>query len=108
MDELSLDPELILSIFKLVWSKKSAGSTETVVINNDELVAGTSKKIRQLTGSPASTLIWSTFISMYSTEEDVLVTEAIQRAAVIAEAEGSARIEPTHFERVLPQLLLDF
>ncbi|XP_078440753.1 centromere protein X isoform X3 [Wolffia australiana] len=83
MDELSLDPELILSIFKLVWSKKSAGSTETVVINNDELVAGTSKKIRQL-------------------------TEAIQRAAVIAEAEGSARIEPTHFERVLPQLLLDF
>lgn len=35
-------------------------------------------------------------------------TEAIQRAAVIAEAEGSTKIEPTHLERVLPQLLLDF
>ncbi|XP_078440751.1 centromere protein X isoform X2 [Wolffia australiana] len=101
MDELSLDPELILSIFKLVWSKKSAGSTETVVINNDELVAGTSKKIRQLTANPNALKVSSELIRLF-------ITEAIQRAAVIAEAEGSARIEPTHFERVLPQLLLDF
>ncbi|RXH96149.1 hypothetical protein DVH24_008649 [Malus domestica] len=35
-------------------------------------------------------------------------TEAVQRAATIAEAEGVSKIEPTHLERVLPQLLLDF
>lgn len=36
------------------------------------------------------------------------VLEAIQRAAAIAEAEGSLKIEATHLERILPQLLLDF
>lgn len=34
--------------------------------------------------------------------------EAVQRAAAIAEAEGLNKIEATHLERVLPQLLLDF
>lgn len=34
--------------------------------------------------------------------------EAVQRAATIAEAEGVGKIEATHLERVLPQLLLDF
>lgn len=37
-----------------------------------------------------------------------LDAEAIQRAATIAEAEGSVKIEATHLERILPQLLLDF
>jgi centromere protein X len=36
------------------------------------------------------------------------LAEAVQRCAVIAEAEGTTIIEPTHLERVLPQLLLDF
>lgn len=35
-------------------------------------------------------------------------TEAVQRAATIAEAEGVSKIEATHLERILPQLLLDF
>lgn len=39
----------------------------------------------------------------YSSEE-----EAVQRAATIAEAEGVSKIEATHLERILPQLLLDF
>lgn len=34
--------------------------------------------------------------------------EAVQRAATIAEAEGVSKIEATHLERILPQLLLDF
>lgn len=34
--------------------------------------------------------------------------EAVQRAAAIAEAEGVSKIEATHLERILPQLLLDF
>ncbi|ESQ27244.1 hypothetical protein EUTSA_v10019789mg, partial [Eutrema salsugineum] len=36
------------------------------------------------------------------------VSEAVQRAAIIAEAEGMDKIEATHLERILPQLLLDF
>ncbi|OMO88253.1 CENP-S complex, centromere protein X [Corchorus capsularis] len=36
------------------------------------------------------------------------ITEAVQRAATIAEAEGGTKIEATHLERILPQLLLDF
>jgi hypothetical protein len=36
------------------------------------------------------------------------VTEAVERAALVAEAEGCATIEGTHLERILPQLLLDF
>lgn len=34
--------------------------------------------------------------------------EAVQRASTIAEAEGGTKIEATHLERILPQLLLDF
>ncbi|KAF2594260.1 hypothetical protein F2Q70_00045688 [Brassica cretica] len=36
------------------------------------------------------------------------VSEAVQRAAIIAEAEGMDKIEASHLERILPQLLLDF
>ncbi|KAJ0458629.1 putative centromere protein X [Helianthus annuus] len=32
--------------------------------------------------------------------------EAVQRAATIAEAEGENKIEATHLESILPQLLL--
>nr|XP_024397179.1 protein MHF2 homolog isoform X4 [Physcomitrium patens] len=38
----------------------------------------------------------------------LFVTEAVERAALVAEAEGCTTIEGTHFERILPQLLLDF
>ena len=37
-----------------------------------------------------------------------VITEAVHRAATIAEAEGGDKIEATHLERILPQLLLDF
>jgi centromere protein X len=39
---------------------------------------------------------------------EIYLAEAIQRSAFIAEAEDGTVIEPTHLERVLPQLLLDF
>nr|KAJ0207131.1 hypothetical protein LSAT_V11C500233990 [Lactuca sativa] len=38
----------------------------------------------------------------------LFVSEAVHRAATIAEAEGRNKIEATHLERILPQLLLDF
>jgi len=43
-----------------------------------------------------------------SFNSEISLAEAIQRSAFIAEAEGATVIEPTHLERVLPQLLLDF
>ncbi|XP_058102053.1 protein MHF2 homolog isoform X3 [Magnolia sinica] len=83
--EDAFDPDLIHAIFKFVWSTKTPERerNEDVEIVDIEVGAGTSKKNR-----PA--------------------TEAVQRAAIIAEAEGNVKIEATHLERILPQLLLDF
>ncbi|KAJ3675490.1 hypothetical protein LUZ60_004532 [Juncus effusus] len=94
------DPDLIHAIFKLVWSRKS-----NRIQGNDtiDLEAGpsTSKKARTTTANASALKVSCELIRIF-------ITEAIQRAALIAEAEGSSTIEPTHLERVLPQLLLDF
>ncbi|XP_073099879.1 protein MHF2 homolog isoform X3 [Elaeis guineensis] len=82
MEEETFDPELIYSIFKLVWGRRATERNESVEVV--DLEAGDrTKKNRQ-------------------------TTEAVQRSGLIAEAEGINNIEPTHLERVLPQLLLDF
>lgn len=39
---------------------------------------------------------------------DLYFAEAVERAGLVAEAEGCTKIEGTHLERILPQLLLDF
>ncbi|XP_073008189.1 protein MHF2 homolog isoform X3 [Typha latifolia] len=63
--------------------------------------AGTSKKNRSTTANASALKVSCELLRVF-------VTEAVQRAAIIAEAEGIDNIEPTHLERVLPQLLLDF
>ncbi|XP_020111279.1 uncharacterized protein LOC109726199 isoform X3 [Ananas comosus] len=83
MTDETFDTDLILAIFKLVWSRRAETSDEKDEAINVEVGASTSKKNRG-------------------------TTEAVQRAAILAEAEGSDKIEATHLERVLPQLLLDF
>ncbi|KAL2465419.1 hypothetical protein Adt_41270 [Abeliophyllum distichum] len=103
MEENTFDPDLIRAIFNLVWKKRAAEReknerTETV---EAEMGVGTSKKNR-LTSANANALKLSCELLR------LFVTEAIQRAATIAEAEGSNKIEATHLERILPQLLLDF
>ncbi|URE12847.1 hypothetical protein MUK42_22013 [Musa troglodytarum] len=62
---------------------------------------GTSKKSRPTTANPSALRVSCELLRLF-------VTEAIERAAIIAEAEGINKIEPTHLERILPQLLLDF
>ncbi|AAC83046.1 F9K20.17 [Arabidopsis thaliana] len=47
-------------------------------------------------------------VALGTTKKNRLASEAVQRAAIIAEAEGMEKIEATHLERILPQLLLDF
>ncbi|XP_044483964.1 protein MHF2 homolog isoform X2 [Mangifera indica] len=81
----TFDPDLIHAIFKQMWTKRYLerernGGNDAM---DSEVGAGTSKKNR-----PTS--------------------EAVQRSAAIAEAEGVSKIEATHLERILPQLLLDF
>ncbi|XP_039046950.1 protein MHF2 homolog isoform X2 [Hibiscus syriacus] len=83
----TFEQDLIRAIFKHIWVKKAQERERNEFPNTEavdsEVGAGTSKKNR-----PTS--------------------EAVQRAGTIAEAEGSTKIEPTHLERILPQLLLDF
>ncbi|XP_051116992.1 protein MHF2 homolog isoform X2 [Andrographis paniculata] len=104
MEDNTYDPELIRAIFRQVWERRAA-DREKNQISETEAEAGpgpsTSKKSR-LTCITANPLKLSCELLR------VFVTEAIQRAAAIAEAEGSLKIEATHLERILPQLLLDF
>ncbi|KAG8652631.1 protein MHF2 homolog isoform X3 [Manihot esculenta] len=62
---------------------------------------GTSKKIRPTSAN-------SNAVKLSCELLRVFVAEAVQRAAAIAEAEGVSKIEATHLERILPQLLMDF
>ncbi|GAB4860579.1 FANCM-MHF complex subunit Mhf2 [Ancistrocladus abbreviatus] len=101
--ESTFDPDLIHAIFKLVWRRRALEREKNECIDalESEGGAGISKKSR-LTSANANALKLSSELLR------VFVTEAIQRAATIADAEGLTRIEATHLERILPQLLLDF
>ncbi|XP_058102050.1 protein MHF2 homolog isoform X1 [Magnolia sinica] len=101
--EDAFDPDLIHAIFKFVWSTKTPERerNEDVEIVDIEVGAGTSKKNRPATANLNALKLSCELLRMF-------VTEAVQRAAIIAEAEGNVKIEATHLERILPQLLLDF
>ncbi|XP_020111273.1 centromere protein X isoform X1 [Ananas comosus] len=101
MTDETFDTDLILAIFKLVWSRRAETSDEKDEAINVEVGASTSKKNRGTTANASSLKVSCELLRFF-------VTEAVQRAAILAEAEGSDKIEATHLERVLPQLLLDF
>ncbi|OMO89303.1 CENP-S complex, centromere protein X [Corchorus olitorius] len=109
MDESGIptfEPDLIGAIFKHIWTRKAHERERIEILNNDAVdsevgVAGTSKKDRP-TFANANALKLSCELLR------IFITEAVQRAATIAEAEGGTKIEATHLERILPQLLLDF
>ncbi|GAA0183860.1 hypothetical protein Leryth_001424 [Lithospermum erythrorhizon] len=96
----SFDPDLIHAIYKHVWRKKAAELEK----NNgaSDVGAGPSRKNVIPSGANANALKLSCELLRQ------FVVEAVQRAASIAEAEGATTIAPTHLERILPQLLLDF
>ncbi|KAF8408340.1 hypothetical protein HHK36_007489 [Tetracentron sinense] len=101
--ENPLDPDLIHAIFKLVWSRRTLERERNQGTKNldCELRAGPSKRNRP---TPAN----ANALKLSCELLQVFITEAVQRAATIAEAEGTSKIEATHLERILPQLLLDF
>ncbi|XAR50266.1 hypothetical protein NMG60_11004547 [Bertholletia excelsa] len=103
MDDVEFDPDLIHAVFKHVWKRRSLEReknevTETV---DGETAGGTSKKSRPTSANANALKLSCELLRLF-------VTEAVQRAATIAEAEGAGKIEATHLERILPQLLLDF
>ncbi|XP_023733549.1 protein MHF2 homolog isoform X2 [Lactuca sativa] len=99
--ENNFDQDLIYAIFKTVWSKKAIEREKNVddEISKGEEGAGTSKKNR-----PTSANSNAVKLSC----EKLRLFVSVHRAATIAEAEGGNKIEATHLERILPQLLLDF
>ncbi|XP_057487220.1 protein MHF2 homolog [Actinidia eriantha] len=102
-EEDSMQKDLIHAIFKLVWDRRALQcekneGTETL---EGETGAGTSKKSRP-TFANANALKLSCELLQ------VFIAEATECAATVAEAEGVSKIEPTHLERILPQLRLDF
>ncbi|EOY22302.1 Centromere protein X - like 1 [Theobroma cacao] len=101
----TLDPDLIGAIFKHIWARKAHERERNGIQNTDaldsEVGAGTSKKNRPTSTNADSLKLSSELLRIF-------ITEAVQRAATIAEAEGGTEIEATHVERILPQLLLDF
>ncbi|KAH0975404.1 hypothetical protein GBA52_017303 [Prunus armeniaca] len=103
MEENTFEPDLVHAIFKLVWSNRAL--ERQMIEGTDaldcEVGAGTSKKNRPTSANGNAVKLSCELLRNF-------VTEAVQRAATIAEAEGVSKIEATHLERVLPQLLLDF
>ncbi|XP_024025609.1 protein MHF2 homolog [Morus notabilis] len=103
MEVNSFDPDLIHSIFKLVWTRRALEreKNESADALDSEAGAGASKKSRPTSANGNALKLSCEFLRIF-------VTEAVQRAAAIAEAEDVSKIEATHLERILPQLLLDF
>ncbi|KNA18670.1 hypothetical protein SOVF_068590 [Spinacia oleracea] len=101
--EENFDPDLIHAIFKLVWRKKAfeREKNEGIDTLDHEGAVGTTKKVRPTSANATAVKLSCELLRIF-------ITEAIQRAAAIAEAEGVSQIEATHLERILPQLLLDF
>ncbi|XP_010533505.1 PREDICTED: centromere protein X [Tarenaya hassleriana] len=103
MDVTIFDPDLIHSIFKHIWARRFRRRENNDVTDaaEAEVVPGTSKKNRPTSANANALKLSCELLKNF-------ITEAMQRAAMIAEAEGMEKIEPTHLERILPQLLLDF
>ncbi|KAI3435316.1 WD_REPEATS_REGION domain-containing protein [Psidium guajava] len=104
-EDPTFDPELIHSIFKSVWMRMALERERNEASDAMDNEAGpanvTSKKNRPTTANANALKLSCELLRLF-------IAEAVQRAAAIAEAEGMTKIEATHLERILPQLLLDF
>ncbi|XP_075519563.1 protein MHF2 homolog [Primulina tabacum] len=102
MEEHTFDPDLVREIFGLVWRRTAAERDKNENSQNVDAEVGASTSKKKFNGANPHALKLSCELLR------IFVTEAIQRASAIAEIEGSPKIEATHLERILPQLLLDF
>ncbi|BBN12700.1 centromere protein X [Marchantia polymorpha subsp. ruderalis] len=74
---------------------------DSLVILGANAAAGPSRKPRSTTANANALKLTCELLKLF-------VSETVQRAAMVAEAEGSTEIDGSHLERILPQLLLDF
>ncbi|VVA95785.1 unnamed protein product [Arabis nemorensis] len=95
--------DLIHAIFKHIWARRfrERERSDAIDATEAEVALGTSKKNRLASANANALKLSCELLKSF-------VSEAVQRAAIIAEAEGMDKIEATHLERILPQLLLDF
>ncbi|KAK7330571.1 hypothetical protein VNO77_24766 [Canavalia gladiata] len=103
MEEVTFESDLIHSILKRVWALRAL-ERESVEANDapdSEVGVGTSRKNRPTSANANALKLTCELLRVF-------ITEAVQRAAVIAETEGATQIEASHLEIILPQLLLDF
>ncbi|GAV83972.1 CENP-X domain-containing protein [Cephalotus follicularis] len=103
MEDITFHPDLIHAIFKHVWTRRALEreKNEGADAIDCEVGPATSKKNRPTSANANALKLSCELLRNF-------VTEAVQRAATIAEAEGVSKINATHLERILPQLLLDF
>ncbi|KAL2631731.1 hypothetical protein R1flu_016417 [Riccia fluitans] len=108
------EPDVVYETFKQVWARSSEergpkeetddaamAEAEPVVEVIANAAGGPSKKPRSTTANANALKLTCEVLKLF-------LTETVQRAAMVAEAEGSTQIEGSHLERILPQLLLDF
>uniref|UniRef100_A0A1J3FH09 Centromere protein X n=1 Tax=Noccaea caerulescens TaxID=107243 RepID=A0A1J3FH09_NOCCA len=102
----TFDSDLIHAIFKHIWARRfrereRSDAIDAAAAEAEQVDMGTSKKNRLASAKAEALKLSCELLKSF-------VSEAVQRAAIIAEAEGMDKIEATHLERILPQLLLDF
>ncbi|OIW00292.1 hypothetical protein TanjilG_27543 [Lupinus angustifolius] len=97
MEEATFECDLIRAILKRVWTTRSTASDAL----DSEVGVGTSRKNRPTSANGNALKLTCELLRVF-------ITEAVQRAAAIAETEGVSQIEAAHLESILPQLLLDF
>ncbi|CAA7062025.1 unnamed protein product [Microthlaspi erraticum] len=100
----TFDSDLIHAIFKHIWARRFRERERSDAIDaaaEAEVDMGASKKNRLASAKSEALKLSCELLKSF-------VSEAVQRAAIIAEAEGMDKIEASHLERILPQLLLDF
>ncbi|KAL3675851.1 hypothetical protein R1sor_025799 [Riccia sorocarpa] len=112
MDSRShFEPDVVYEIFKKVWARSSEAGDEnddTAMAEAEPVVEGGANAVGGPSKKPRSTTANANALKLTCELLKLLVTETVQRAATVAEAEGSTQIEGSHLERILPQLLLDF
>mmetsp|Transcript_7891 Transcript_7891/g.14991 ORF Transcript_7891/g.14991 Transcript_7891/m.14991 type:complete len:91 (+) Transcript_7891:155-427(+) len=80
-----IKPEFLHEVFKMAWERvELQGANKRATVANRDALKLAAEMVRQF------------------------VMEAVGRAAALAETEGDPTVEPSHLERILPQLLLDF
>uniref|UniRef100_A0A7N0SX36 Centromere protein X n=1 Tax=Kalanchoe fedtschenkoi TaxID=63787 RepID=A0A7N0SX36_KALFE len=104
--EPTFDPDLVHAIFKRIWIRKAAERERNDGADMVDSEAGAAGAVSSKRNRPTSAN--SSALKLSCELLKLFVAEAVNRAATIAEAEGSGKIEATHLERILPQLLLDF